>query len=216
MFEARRARRAAARYDEALASWRHERDQQAAALALAQQFAGEPTTQLVLHDGEAVFAAVTNAGLVEMRKGPGHWQGGSSGVSIPVGSLGGHAIRYHVGATRGHYVQGTPHPTAIDQGTLFITNQRVVFAGTSQTRECPFAKLLGYQHPGDGETTLSVSNRERPVTVSYGTALDGWVQLRLDLALAHYRHQVPALVERLQRELAAIDAAKPAPPPAMA
>ena len=214
MFEARRARRAAARYREALDAWQRERDQQAAAVTLAQQFAGEPTSELVLRDGEALFATVTNAGLVELRRGPGRWQGGSSGVSIPVGTLGGRTIRYHVGATRGHYVAGTPHPSAVDQGTLFITNQRVVFAGASQTRECQFAKLLGYQHPGDGQTTLSVSNRQHPVTVSYGRALDGWVQLRLDLALAHYRHQVPALVERLRAELAAIEAAKPAPPPA--
>ncbi len=214
MFERRRERKAAARYDAALATWQHERDNQAAALHLAQTFKGEPTTELLLHRGEALVAKVTNVGLVEERKGPGHWQGGSSGVSVPVGSLGGHAIRYHVGATRGHYVQGTPHPTAIDTGTVFITNQRLVFTGHAQTRECAFAKLLGYQHDTDGSTTLSVSNRQRPVTIAYGPAISGWVDLRLELALALFRDDVPALVQRLQQGLATLDAGKPQPPPA--
>jgi hypothetical protein len=213
MFERRRERKAAARYEAARASWQRQRDGQAAALALAQTFTGEPTTELLLHRGEALVAKITNVGLVEERKGPGHWQGGSSGVSIPVGSLGGHAVRYHVGATRGHYVQGTPHPTAIDTGTVFVTNQRLVFTGHAQTRECAFAKLLGYQNGQDGSTTLSVSSRQRPVTLSYGTAVSGWVQLRLELALALFRGEVPALVERLQQGLAALDAEQPKPPP---
>jgi hypothetical protein len=213
MFERRRERKAAARYQAALEHWQHQRDGQAAALALAQTFKGEATTELLLHQGEALFAKVTNVGLVEERKGPGHWQGGSSGVSIPVASLGGHAVRYHVGATRGHYVQGTPHPTAIDTGTVFITNQRLVFTGHAQTRECAFAKLLGYQHGADGSTTLSVSNRQRPVTIYYGAAIKGWVELRLDLALAQFRGEVPAFVQRLQQGLATLDGEKPQPPP---
>ena len=213
MFERRRERKAAAQYEAARSKWQGERDGQAAALALAQTFAGEATTELLLHRGEALFAKVTNVGLVEERKGPGHWQGGSSGVSVPIGTLGGHAVRYHVGATRGHYVQGAPHPTSIDTGTMFITNQRLVFEGHAQTRECAFAKLLGYQHGADGSTTLSVSNRQRPVTICYGPAVSGWVQLRLELALAHFRGEVPALVQRLQQGLTALDAEQPPPPP---
>jgi hypothetical protein len=213
MFERRRERKAAARYQDALARWQRERDEQTAAVTLAQTYAGEPTTELVLHAGEAVFAKVTNVGLVEPRKGPGQWRGRSSGVSIPIGSLGGRTVRYRIGASRGHYVQGAPHPTAIDTGTLFITNQRLVFEGHSQTRECPFTKLLGYEHGDDGTTTVSVSNRQRPVTVHYGANLNGWVRLRLDLALAHFHGDVPALVERLQQGLAAVDAEKPSPPP---
>jgi hypothetical protein len=212
VFERHRERKAAAQYQDALARWKRQRDEQAAALTLAQTFAGEPSTQLVLRAGEAVFATVANASLIEPRKGPGQWQGRSSGVSIPVGSLGGRSVRYRVGASRGHYVQGAPHPTAIDTGTFFITNQRLVFEGHAQTRECPFAKLLGYEHADDGSTTVAVSNRQRPVTVHYGANLNGWVRLRLDLALAHFRQDVPALVERLQGGLAAVDAEKPSPP----
>ena len=212
MFERRRERKAAAQYQDALARWQRERDGQAAAVALVQTFAGEPTSELLLHRGEALVAKLTNVGLIEERKGPGHWQGRSSGLSVPIGTLGGHAVRYHLGASKGHYVQGTPHPSAIDTGTVFITNQRLVFEGHAQTRECAFAKLLGYQHGADGSTTLSVSNRQRPVTIFYGTAVSGWVQLRLDLALAHFRGEVPALAQRLQEGLTALDAKQPQPP----
>ena len=57
-----------------------------------------------------------------------------------------------------------------------------------------------------------MSNRQKPVTVHYGAKLNDWVRLRLDLALAHYRSDVPALIERLQQGLTAIDAEKPAVP----
>jgi len=212
MFERHRAKKAAADYEQALARWQHERDGEASAVSFAQTYGGETTSELMLHAGEAVFATITNAALVELRRGPGQWQGRSSGVSVPIGSLGGRSIRYRVGASKGHYVQGAPHPTAIDTGTAFITNQRVVFQGQSQTRECLFAKLLGCQPSEDGSTTFSVSNRQKPTTIHYGPQLNGWVHLRLEVALAHYRHQVPELVEQLQHELATIDAAKPTPP----
>jgi hypothetical protein len=214
MFERHKEKRAAADYQAALARWQHERDGEAAAVAFAQSYTGETASELMLHSGEAAFATITDAALVEERRGRGQWQGGSSGVSVPIGSLGGRSIRYHVGASRGHYVQGTPHPTAVDTGTVYITDQRVVFQGHAQTRECLFAKLLACEASEDGSTTFSVSNRQKPTTIHYGPQLNGWVQLRLDLALAHYRHEVPALVERLQHELATIDAAKPVPPAA--
>ncbi len=213
MFEHHREKREAAAFEEAMARWRQERDGQAAAVTLAQTYAGDTTSDLMLHAGETVFARITNAALVEPRRGPGQWRGRSQGVSVPIGSLAGRPVRYRVGASRGHYVQGTPHPEAIDTGTAYITDQRVVFQGHTQTRECLFSKLLGCEQSPDGSTTFSVSNRQKPTTVHYGPQLSGWVHLRLELALAHYRHDVPALVERLQQELAAIDAAKPTPPP---
>ena len=82
-----------------------------------------------------------------------------------------------------------------------------------QTRECPFDKLVAVQHDdSSGTTTISLSNRQKPVTIHYGAKLNGWVRLRVDLAVAHARNQVPALVERLQQGLAAIDAERPTPP----
>jgi hypothetical protein len=134
-------------------------------------------------------------------------------VSIPIGSIHGRSVRYRVGATRGHYVQGASTPTAIDTGTVFITNKRVVFAGARQTRECLFAKLIGFEHSdSEGSTTFSVSNRQKPTTVHYGPNLAADFDFRLDLALAHYRKTVPDVVAQLQRDLAQIDAQRPNAP----
>lgn len=211
MFEKLRAKRAAMQYRDELALWQSRHDATSELLTLAQTYEGVPSSDILLKPGEAVFAAVQGAALIDDRRGAGQWQGRSSGVSVPIGSIGGHSIRYHVGGTRGHYVQGAALPTAIDVGTVFVTNQRVIFQGAKQTRECRFDKLIGIQHTEDGSTIFSVSNRQKPTTVHYGTQVAGWFDFRLDLALAHYRSQVPALVEQLQKDLATVDAAKPAP-----
>ena len=218
MFERFRANRAAKRYHTALAHWQRQRDAYAELLHMAQTFEGDDgATGLVLGEGERVFATVHGASLVEDRRGQGHWQGGSAGVSIPIGSIGGHAVRYRVGATRGHYVQGTPTPTAIDTGTLYLTDRRVVFEGARRTCECLFDKLVGFQHDdAAGTTVLSVSNRQKPTVVHYGPSLSSWFDFRLDLALAHHRGQVPQLVAQLEADLATIDTQRPAPPTTMA
>jgi hypothetical protein len=212
MLTRHREKKAEEQYQADLTEWEAERDASASLLELAQRYAGEPSSDLLLKPGEALFARVTGASLVEDRRGAGQWQGHSSGVSIPIGSIGGRSVRYRVGASRGHYVQGAPVATAIDTGTILVTNRRVIFQGTRQTRECLFDKMVGFRHDDDGSTTFSVSNRQKPTTVHYGTQIAGWFDFRLDLALAHYRGSVPALTAQLQEQLATLDAAKPPPP----
>jgi hypothetical protein len=150
---------------------------------------------------------------VEDRRGRGTYTGGSHGVSIPVGSIGGRSVRYRVGATRGHYVQGDPTPTAIDSGNVFITNKRVIFQGAKQTRECLFSKLIGVEHDDqEGSTVISVSNRQKPTTLHYGPKIAGWFDFRTDFALAQFKGTVPQLILQLQTELASIEQAKPTKP----
>lgn len=212
MFEKHHQKKLAEQYQHELAHWQELHDSATEALNLAQNFNGETAVQLMLKAGETVFATVTNASLVEERRGAGHYAGGYSGVSIPIGTIGGHSVRYHVGATRGHYVQAPPVPTAIDTGTVFVTNQRVVFAGAHQTRECAFAKLIGYEHTDDGATVFSVSNRQKPTVVHYGTQIAGWFDFRLELALAHFKGTVADLVTQLQGQLAQLETSRPQPP----
>jgi len=175
----------------------------------ARTYAGFTSSDLILAAGETVFYKVTGASLIEAQS-KGHYQGGSHGVSIPIGSIGGRPVRYRVGASRGHYVQGAPAPTAIDKGTVYITNRRVIFQGTKQTRECDFAKLIGFEHDDrSGSTTFSVSNRQKPTTVHYGPSLSASFDFRLDLALAHFKGTVGQFVRQLESELAAIEARRP-------
>jgi len=149
VFEKHREKKAAEEYQEALAQWKQQRDGYAHFLEVATGFSGSASTEIMLGKGEALFYKVTGAALIEERRGAGHFQAGSSGVSIPIGSIHGRSVRYRVGTTRGHYVQGAPTLTAIDSGTVFITNRRVIFQGAKQTRECLFAKLIGFQHADD-------------------------------------------------------------------
>ncbi|MGA2471632.1 MAG: hypothetical protein ABSG64_13200 [Solirubrobacteraceae bacterium] len=213
MFEKVKARQAEEAYQRDLAHWQALRDGYAHMLEVAEKFNGASEAEIMLAPGEALFFKVTGTSLVEERRGQGTYAGRSQGVSIPIGSIHGRSVRYRVGATRGHYVQGASTPTAIDTGTVFITNKRVVFAGARQTRECLFAKLIGFEHSdSEGSTTFSVSNRQKPTTVHYGPNLAADFDFRLDLALAHYRKTVPDVVAQLQRDLAQIDAQRPNAP----
>jgi hypothetical protein len=214
LFKHHQEKKAAKEYQTKLAAWQEQRDAYAELVSLTQTYTGDSSTAIMLKAGETVFASVDGAALVEDRRGAGQWTGRSQGVSFPIGSLGGRSIRYRVGRTKGHYVQAAPIPTAIDRGTLVVTNMRVVFQGAKQTRECLFGKLIGFQHDDDaGQTVISVSNRQKPTCVAYGPTLSSWFDFRLDLAIAHYRNAVPALVQQLQDDLAALDASKPAAPP---
>jgi hypothetical protein len=134
VFQKHKAEKAVKEREAALARWTQERDGYAHLVDLAAGFAGATTTEIMLKPGEALFYKVTSTSLVEERAGKGHYQGGSTGVSVPIGSVHGRSVRYRVGATRGHYVQGAPAPTAVDTGTTFITNQRVIFQGASRDR----------------------------------------------------------------------------------
>jgi hypothetical protein len=212
VFEKHRAREAAKAYQQALSEWQAQRDGYAELLQVAESFTGVGSDQLILKAGEAIFFTVTGAALVEERRGPGEWKGHSQGFSIPVGSIHGRSIRYRVGATRGHLVQGAPVTTAIDRGAVYITNQRVIFEGGKQTRECAFAKLIGFQHSdAEGSTTFSLSNRQKPTTLQYGPTLSASFDFRLDLALAHFRGTVSDLVSTVKQDLAQTEAARPSP-----
>lgn len=213
MFDKHKEKKAEEDYVQHFAEWQQARDETAHLIETAQNYTGDATSdKLIIKAGEKLFATVSGVGLVEERRGPGQWQGHSQGFSIPVGSLGGHQVRYRVGQTRGHYVQGTPTPTSIDLGTLFITDHRVVFEGAHQTRECAFAKLLAVDYGEEGSATFSVSNRQKPTTVHYGPSIADWVRFRVELALAHFRGAVPELVALLQQQLAQLDQSKPVAP----
>ncbi len=223
MFEKFRSRRQAAEashaqakseksFNEALSAWQASRDQAASLLTTATS-GGGAAEGLVLHRGEACYGVLQSCSLVEERRGQGHYVGGSTGVSIPIGSLGGRSVRYRVGASRGHYVQGTPTPTSVATGTAYFTNQRIVFVSASQTRECAFSKLVAIDHDDQaGSMNISVSNRQHPTVLAYGSGVAAWVDFRVDIALAAFRGDLDQIVTQLTEQLASIDASKPVDP----
>jgi hypothetical protein len=123
-------------------------------------------------------------------------------------------VRWHVGGTRGHTVQGEERPTPIDSGTVTITDQRVVFQGAKQAREWDYTKLLGYQHdPRLPWTAIQVSNRQKVSGVLYDNEHAEEFHFRLALALAHYHQDVAGFAQHLQAEIADHEQQRPPPPP---
>jgi hypothetical protein len=204
---------ATAAYQKALAAWQQQRESAAQQLELVSTFTGDANAEgIMLKAGESLYARVTGTSLIEDRAGQGHFEGRSQGISIPIGSLGGHSVRYHVGQSRGHYVAAAPVATAIDVGTLFVTDQRVIFQGAKATRECLYSKLLAYQTSPTGAATFSVSNRQKATVVHYGPQVAAQFDELLELALAHFRGTVSQLVSRAQGALDSIEAQRPAAP----
>jgi hypothetical protein len=207
VFGRKKAEEAAELAQEARAEWSERRAALAEWIEMAQTYEGDATADgIILKPGETVFASASDCSLIEDRKGAGHWEGRTSGFSIPIGA----GVRYRVGQTKGHYIQGSPIATAIDTGSVYVTDRRVVFAGSKQTRECLFDKLVALSRDDTaGNTTLSVSNRQKPTVIHYGPKLAGWFGFRLELALAHHRGNVPALVDHLRQTLASLEANPP-------
>lgn len=208
MFEKHKEKVAHEHYETALKSWQAEHDELASALQAATSRQGSASSEIILKSGEAVFASISNTSLVEDRRGAGSYAGHSSGFSIPIASVGGRSVRYRVGASKGHFVQGELHPQAVDSGKLFVTNQRVLFIGGKKTIECLFAKLVSV-NVANGELALSVSNRQKVTRVHFGSSLDGWVHLRLTLAMSIGRGDSAAFAAQLQAQLNELDAKRP-------
>jgi hypothetical protein len=94
VFEKRKAEKAVKAYEQALSQWQAQRDGYTELLDVALGSSGSDSNEIMLGAGEAVFYTVTEVSLVEERRGAGHWEGRSTGVSIPIGSVGGRSVRY--------------------------------------------------------------------------------------------------------------------------
>ena len=174
----------------------------------AQQFRGDLSGDVLLKSDELHYVSIPGS-LIEDRAGQRTFVGGSQGISIPIGTIGGRSIRYRVGKMKGHVVQAPSVATVIDQGTIAVTNRRIVFVGVKQTRECLFAKLVGYEHLDVGDTVISVSNRQKPTRLHYAAADSNEFQFGLSLALADFRGQTAQLVQELTSQLDAERAGEP-------
>lgn len=135
-----------------------------------------------LKASETVFMTIAGVGLIEPRRAPSKWVGGSQGVSFRVAK----GVSYRVGATRGHLVQGEETPTLIDKGTAVITDQRIIFLGSKRTTEWAFSKLLGFSLDDEAMAIFNVSNRQKASGLLYGKVNDSDVDAVLSAAIARF------------------------------
>jgi hypothetical protein len=174
-------------------------------IALAEgQDTTDPDWSLVLRHGERLVSTVQGCRLFEPRRGAGHWEGRSAGVSVPVPDT---RIRVRVGKTAGTFVQGAETPTVIDTGNASITTQRVVFQGDKYTREWDFSKLIGVVHYSDHPATaIQVSNRQKTSGIVYPGPSPEPLRLAMTVAIAIFQGEADETVKELRDELAKLDA----------
>jgi hypothetical protein len=201
-------------YEREHAAWAEEvdnaRDYLALALTTPDAFV-DPSREvpMLLKKGEFAVLVMAGAGLIEMGREAGSYQGGSQGVSFRVMK----GVSYRVGGHRGTFVPGPEVLKVVDTGTVVITNQRVVFQGAGRTREWLFTKLIGVDHdPERPLTMLHVSNRQKASGFAYTEKVSDEVRLRMDVALAHYSDDLGELQLALKERVAEFEAAEPRPP----
>jgi hypothetical protein len=160
---------------------------------------------LILHSGERLVYGITGAGLFEPRREPGHWAGRSAGFSVPVTD----GVRFRLGKSAGHYVQGNEKPTIIDQGDVSFTTQRVVFQGGKYTREWLFSKLIGITHYSDHPATaIGVSNRQKTSGIAYPGVAAEPLRLKLAVAVAIFEGESEQVAKELHQAVRDLDAGK--------
>jgi hypothetical protein len=99
---------------------------------------------LVAKRGEEAYLSIP-AELARNRSRT-RYQGASQGLSFPLGHTG---IRYRIGTFRGYPVSQETL-TAIDTGTLVLTNQRIAFVGARRSLAMALDKILHVESYRDG------------------------------------------------------------------
>jgi hypothetical protein len=126
----------------------------------AQHNEAEPSG-IVARRNEHVIADVSEVGLVESRREPTQFRGGSTGVSFRLTKR----ISVRQSGVKGKAIAGNDVPTLIDTGRFIVTDERAMFIGGLQSREFEWDKLLTYSTQNlDRKSSilyLPVSNRQK-------------------------------------------------------
>ena len=208
-FKARRsAKKAKAIYEVELYNWEIEKQvlEQALEIFTNASLGQEPEDhQLVQKKGELVLWT-GNAIFHEAGRSPATYKGGSRGISIPVVA----GVRVRVGQFAGTVVPGEAMQIDKDQGMVKLTNQRLIFAGSYESNEWAFSKLLSASRNETGNAFLiAVSNRKKMSGLRFSPQ-DGKAFARLfAMALYAYENGIPKTVTEIKSELKENAAKKP-------
>jgi hypothetical protein len=111
---------------------------------------------VILGEAETCVALSRGVAYIELRKRT-HYEGGSAGFSVRI--MRGVSLRS--GRFAGRPVT-TVTPEVSDYGTLFVTDRRILFAGSREILEIPLKKLADAR-AGAGKLELLVANRPNPL-----------------------------------------------------
>ena len=124
------------------------------------QFNETEPSGIIAKSDEHVIAIAQGVALIESRRLPTTFQGGSKGYSVRVAK----GVSIRQSRSRGTATQGDDVPTDIDLGRFVVTDQRGIFVGEKQTREFKWENLVSYQVGSLGRNSvlyLPVTNREK-------------------------------------------------------
>ena len=154
--------------------------------------------ELVLWTGQAIFH--------EAGRTPSTFKGGSAGVSIPVVA----GVRVRVGQFSGTVIPGQEMQIDKEAGLVKLTNQRLIFAGSLNTTEWSFAKMLSAARNEEGnDFIIGVSNRKKTSGLKFSAA-DGKAFARLfALALYAYENGIPETIKEIKSEITRRNKEKP-------
>jgi hypothetical protein len=154
--------------------------------------------ELVLWTGQAIFH--------EAGRTPSTFKGGSSGISIPVVA----GVRVRVGQFSGTVIPGQEMQIDKEAGLVKLTNQRLIFAGSLNTTEWSFAKMLSAARNEEGnDFIIGVSNRKKTSGLKFSAA-DGKAFARLfALALYAYENGIPETIKEIKSEITRRNKEKP-------
>ena len=154
--------------------------------------------ELVLWTGQAIFH--------EAGRTPSTYRGGSAGVSIPVVA----GVRLRVGQFSGTVIPGQEMQIDKEAGLVKLTNQRLIFAGSLNTTEWSFAKMLSAARNEEGnDFIIGVSNRKKTSGLKF-SASDGKAFARLfALALYAYENGIPETIKEIKSEITRRNKEKP-------
>ena len=166
-------------------------------------------SSFVAKRGESLFGAFGGCKLIEVKHGAGTYVGASSGFSFRLSR----GIRYHVGGSRGSYVQGSEDLRITDEGQAIVSNKRIVFQGGLNSREWALGKVIGLQHdPVRPITLIHVSNRQKVSGFAYPPDQAPHVRYALELAAAGAAGNAGAFAAALQAQRYEHARMRPAPP----
>ena len=125
------------------------------------------------------------------------WQyvGSSQGFSIPVVA----GIRYRVGAQRGTFIPGEEIQVYKDTGQVYLTTDRLVFNGLTNTAEWKFDKWIGAgASPDGGDFIFHVSNRKKSSGILFDKDVGEEFNRFLAFALIHVNDGLDRVMKEIK------------------
>ncbi len=157
-------------------------------------------TTLKLRKSERILVDLHGLQMIEPRRPPAQYRGGSSGVSIRIAK----GVYWRGGSYRGERIQLPDEFQVIAKhGTLHLTNQRAVYISPMKNREWHWSKLLSYNHDLEqGISIIHVSNRQKGSGFSHSTIEEetAFICFSIDAAIAYHNNELQILRNKMEKE----------------